>query len=104
MSYDHKSIESKWQKTWEDRKTFATDAWDFSKPKFYALDMFPYPSGVGLHAGHPEAPASFVAALAVITPPRVVITIRAAKKTESSFFAFFIAFHLLQELPSYYTK
>ena len=52
MSYDHKSIE--WQKTWEDRKTFATDAWDFSKPKFYALDMFPYPSGVGLHAGHPE--------------------------------------------------
>lgn len=54
MSYDHKSIESKWQKTWEERKTFATDAWDFSKPKFYALDMFPYPSGVGLHAGHPE--------------------------------------------------
>ena len=54
MSYDHKSIETKWQKVWEENKTFATDAWDFSKPKFYALDMFPYPSGVGLHAGHPE--------------------------------------------------
>ena len=54
MSYDHKRIETKWQKVWEVNKTFATDAWDFSKPKFYALDMFPYPSGVGLHAGHPE--------------------------------------------------
>ena len=54
MSYDHKRIETKWQKVWEENKTFATDAWDFSKPKFYALDMFPYPSGVGLHAGHPE--------------------------------------------------
>ena len=47
-------IEKKWQKYWEDNKTFKTDSWDFSKPKFYALDMFPYPSGVGLHAGHPE--------------------------------------------------
>ena len=54
MSYDHKSIEKKWQKYWEDNQTFKTDVWDFSKPKFYALDMFPYPSGVGLHAGHPE--------------------------------------------------
>ena len=54
MSYDHKRIETKWQKVWEENKTFTTDAWDFSKPKFYALDMFPYPSGVGLHAGHPE--------------------------------------------------
>ena len=52
--YDHKKIEAKWQKYWQDNKTFKTDAWDFSKPKFYALDMFPYPSGVGLHAGHPE--------------------------------------------------
>lgn len=54
MSYDHKSIEKKWQKYWEDNQTFKTDVWDFSKPKFYALDMFPYPSGVGLHVGHPE--------------------------------------------------
>ena len=52
--YNHNEIESKWQKYWEDNKTFKTDVWDFSKPKFYALDMFPYPSGVGLHAGHPE--------------------------------------------------
>ena len=52
--YDPKVIEPKWQKFWEEHKTFHTDVWDFSKPKFYALDMFPYPSGVGLHAGHPE--------------------------------------------------
>ena len=52
--YNFKEIEKKWQKYWEDNKTFKTDAWDFSKPKYYALDMFPYPSGVGLHAGHPE--------------------------------------------------
>ena len=52
--YDPKVIEPKWQKFWEDHQTFRTDVWDFSKPKFYALDMFPYPSGVGLHAGHPE--------------------------------------------------
>ena len=52
--YDPKAIEPKWQKYWEEHKTFKTDVWDFSKPKFYALDMFPYPSGVGLHAGHPE--------------------------------------------------
>ncbi len=52
--YNHKTIEKKWQNYWEDNKTFKTDVWDFSKPKYYALDMFPYPSGVGLHAGHPE--------------------------------------------------
>ena len=52
--YDFKSVEKKWQKYWEENETFKTDVWDFSKPKFYALDMFPYPSGVGLHAGHPE--------------------------------------------------
>ena len=51
---NYSEIEKKWQKYWEENKTFKTDAWDFSKPKFYALDMFPYPSGVGLHAGHPE--------------------------------------------------
>ena len=54
MEYNFKEIEKKWQKYWEDNKTFKTDVWDFEKPKFYALDMFPYPSGVGLHAGHPE--------------------------------------------------
>ncbi|MCR4633051.1 MAG: leucine--tRNA ligase [Erysipelotrichaceae bacterium] len=52
--FDFKTIEKKWQKFWEDNETFKTDVNDFSKPKFYALDMFPYPSGVGLHAGHPE--------------------------------------------------
>ncbi len=52
--YDFKSVEKKWQEYWEKNETFKTDVWDFSKPKFYALDMFPYPSGVGLHAGHPE--------------------------------------------------
>ena len=52
--YNYKAIEKKWQKYWEEHETFKTDVWDFSKPKFYALDMFPYPSGVGLHAGHPE--------------------------------------------------
>ena len=52
--YNFKDIEKKWRKYWEENDTFRTDVWDFSKPKFYALDMFPYPSGVGLHAGHPE--------------------------------------------------
>lgn len=54
MTYDHKIVEKKWQKYWDENKTFKTDAYDFSKPKFYALDMFPYPSGQGLHVGHPE--------------------------------------------------
>lgn len=53
-TFDHKKIEKKWQEYWQKNETFKTDVWDFSKPKFYALDMFPYPSGVGLHAGHPE--------------------------------------------------
>lgn len=52
--YNFKEIEKKWAKYWEENKTFKTDAYDFNKPKYYALDMFPYPSGVGLHAGHPE--------------------------------------------------
>lgn len=52
--YDFKRIEEKWREYWKTNDTFHTDLWDFSKPKFYALDMFPYPSGVGLHAGHVE--------------------------------------------------
>ena len=52
--FNHEEIEKKWREYWETNNTFKTDVWDFSKPKFYALDMFPYPSGVGLHAGHPE--------------------------------------------------
>ena len=53
MSYDHISVEKKWQKYWAEHETFKTDGYDFSKPKYYALDMFPYPSGQGLHVGHP---------------------------------------------------
>ena len=52
--YNFKEIEPKWQKYWDENKTIKTDSWDFSKPKYYALDMFPYPSGQGLHVGHPE--------------------------------------------------
>ena len=54
MTFNHQTIEKKWQDFWEENQTFKTDIRDFSKPKYYALDMFPYPSGVGLHAGHPE--------------------------------------------------
>ena len=52
--YDFRKIEEKWQSYWEENKTFKTDIWNFDKPKYYALDMFPYPSGQGLHVGHPE--------------------------------------------------
>ncbi|MCP9472617.1 MAG: leucine--tRNA ligase [Nitrospira sp.] len=51
--YDHQAIEAKWQRYWEEQKTFRV-AEDPSKPKFYCLDMFPYPSGSGLHVGHLE--------------------------------------------------
>ena len=54
MGFDHQKIEKKWQAYWEENKTFVCDVWDFDKPKFYAVDMFPYPSGQGLHVGHPE--------------------------------------------------
>ena len=54
MSYNFTEIEKKWQEYWDKNETFKTDVWDFSKPKYYALDMFPYPSGQGLHVGHPE--------------------------------------------------
>lgn len=54
MSFYHKKIETKWQQYWDKHQTFKTNGYDFSKPKYYALDMFPYPSGSGLHAGHPE--------------------------------------------------
>ncbi|UQZ76413.1 leucine--tRNA ligase [Niallia circulans] len=53
MSFNHQKIEQKWQKFWEENKTFKTSE-EKSKKKFYALDMFPYPSGAGLHVGHPE--------------------------------------------------
>ena len=51
--YDFQSIEKKWQKYWDDHKTFHAEI-DYSKPKFYPLVEFPYPSGQGLHVGHPR--------------------------------------------------
>lgn len=53
VEYDFARIEAKWQKFWEENKTFKTEN-KSDKPKYYALDMFPFPSGDGLHVGHPE--------------------------------------------------
>ncbi len=53
LTFNHEQIEKKWQDNWLENKTFKTSQ-DLTKPKFYALDMFPYPSGSGLHVGHPE--------------------------------------------------
>ena len=52
--YNFKSIEAKWQKTWEEKQAFAATN-DYTKPKFYALVEFPYPSGAGLHVAHPRS-------------------------------------------------
>ena len=68
MSYQHKDIDSKWQKKWEDNKCFIAKN-DSTLPKYYALDMFPYPSGSGLHVGH----------IASYTPADIISRFKRAK-------------------------
>src|SRR6516165_8348284 len=53
MAYNPKALEPTWQASWDEKQTFRAES-DPARPKFYALDMFPYPSGAGLHVGHPE--------------------------------------------------
>ena len=54
MRYDYKAIEKKWQDIWDEKETFKAGT-DYTKPKFFALVEFPYPSGQGLHVGHPRS-------------------------------------------------
>ncbi|GAA3320307.1 hypothetical protein GCM10020331_030760 [Ectobacillus funiculus] len=54
MSFNHKEIEQKWQAYWEEQKKHSVRRMRQTNQNFYALDMFPYPSGAGLHVGHPE--------------------------------------------------
>ena len=68
MKYDFKTVEAKWQKVWEDEDTFHADI-DHSKPKFYALVEFPYPSAAGLHVGHPRSYTALDIVASLIRPP-----------------------------------
>ena len=65
MRYDYKSIEQKWQKYWDEHESFKVEL-DTSKPKFYALVEFPYPSGQGLHVGHPRSYTALASLMSLI--------------------------------------